>query len=231
LKCYHNPKKRLPTMFLVVCATEFELQPLLDRINPEKGCWMSLVTGVGMVETTLSLTRLLEKQNKNIHAVFNFGVAGAYIHDKKKGAELLEICLAEQEYFGDFGICYTDRIEPLGEHLVHRSRYSLDPYLLSSADTLLRENGLPAKRGNFVTVCGVSGSGNRGTMLGTQYEGLCENMEGAAVARICEEFQLPLLEMRVISNFVEDRDVAGWKLTEACSKAGKAAAILLKGLL
>ncbi len=218
-------------MFLVVCATEFELQPLLSRMNSETGGWISLVSGVGMVETTLSLTRLLEQQNKKIHAVLNFGVAGAYIHDKQEGADLLEMCLAEQEVFGDFGICHTDCIEPLGEHLLYRSHYSLDPGLLGRADALLQENGLPAKRGNFVTVCGVSASNNRGTMLGTQYDALCENMEGAAVARVCEEFQLPLLEMRVISNFVEDRDVTGWKLNEACSKAGKAAAILLEGFL
>jgi len=218
-------------MFLVVCATEFELQPLLERVNSEKGGWMNLVSGVGIVETTLSLTRLLDQHNEKIHAVFNFGVAGAYIHDKLKAAVLLEICLAEQESFGDFGICYPDRIEPLGEQLLHRSHYSLDQGLLSKADTLLQENGLRAKRGNFVTVCGVSASTNRGTMLGTQYDALCENMEGAAVARVCEEFQLPLLEMRVMSNFVEDRDVTGWKLAEACSVAGKTAAVLLKGLL
>lgn len=218
-------------MFLVVCATEFELQPLLERMNPEKGRWMSLVTGVGLVETTLSLTRLLEQQKNTVHAVFNFGVAGAYIHDKSNDADLLQICVAEHECFGDFGICHPDHIEPLGEQLLHRSHYSLDPGLLNLATSLLHEKDLSARCGNFVTVCGVSASNARGTMLARQYDGLCENMEGAAVARVCEAFQLPLLEMRVISNFVEDRDVAGWKLTEACSKAGDAAAVILKGLL
>ena len=36
-------------MFLVVCATEFELQPLLDALSPEQKEWIPLVTGVGMV--------------------------------------------------------------------------------------------------------------------------------------------------------------------------------------
>ncbi len=217
-------------MFLVVCATEFELQPLLEKVNPENQGWMSLITGVGMVETTLSLTRFLEQQRGQIHTVLNFGVGGAYKCHGREGAGLLEICLAEQEVFGDFGVCHVDHIEPLGEHLLHRSHYSLDPDLLNKADTLLQENGFSVKRGNFVTVCGVSATENRGTMLGTQYDGLSENMEGAAVARVCEEFNLPLLEMRAISNFVEDRDIKRWKLTEACSQAAKAAAILLKGL-
>jgi len=57
-----------------------------------------------------------------------------------------------------------------------------------------------------------------------------ENMEGGAVARVCEAYNLPLLEMRAISNYVEDRDLGRWKLHEACDEAGRAAAILLKGL-
>ncbi|MCK5069525.1 MAG: hypothetical protein KAR01_03255, partial [Desulfocapsa sp.] len=94
----------------------------------------------------------------------------------------------------------------------------------------LHEHGLKIRRGNFVTVCGVSATVSRGAMLMRQYDGLCENMEGAAVARVCEEYNLPLLEMRTISNFVEERDLTRWKLHEACDEAGKAAAILLKGL-
>ena len=76
----------------------------------------------------------------------------------------------------------------------------------------------------------MSATVSRGAMLMRQYDGLCENMEGAAVARVCEEYNLPLLEMRTISNFVEERDLTRWKLHEACDEAGKAAAILLKGL-
>jgi len=221
-------------MFLVVCATEFEIQSLLDLSTPVQGEWTSLVTGVGMVETTLNLTRFLEGQGINkdqkVHAVLNFGVGGAYIRDGKESADLLDVCLARQEIFGDFGICYLDRMEPLAEHLLHRTHYNLDSDLLDRAETLLKENDLTVRRGNFVTVCGVSATKSRGVMLGRQYGGLCENMEGAAVARVCEEFDLPLLEMRTISNFVEERDIARWKLQEACDRAGKAAAILLKGL-
>jgi futalosine hydrolase len=217
-------------MFLVVCATEFELQPLLDALPPEQKEWIPLVTGVGMVETTLCLTRFLEQQGEKIHAVLNIGVAGAYLRDEKEGADLLEICLAEEEIFGDFGICHPDRIEPLAQHLLHRSHYLLDSSLLEKATTILTENGLSPRRGKFVTVCGVSATASRGTMLGSQYDALCENMEGAAVARVCEEYGLPLLAMRTISNFVEERDLTRWKLSEACEQAGNTAAVLLKGL-
>ncbi len=221
-------------MFLVICATEFELQSLLDCSVCKADEWMSLVTGVGMVETAFNLTRFLEKEKSEseyeIHAVLNFGVAGAYLADEEKQADLLQVCLAEKEFFGDMGICYPDRMEPLAEDLLHRFQYVLDSDLLNRAESLLEENGLQVRRGNFVTVCGVSATASRGAMLRQRYDALCENMEGAAVARICEEYMLPLLEMRAVSNYVEDRDLTRWKLKEACDQAGKAAAMLLKGL-
>jgi futalosine hydrolase len=219
-------------MFLVVCATEFEMHALTDRIKPRQDKWVMLVAGVGLVETALSLGRFLEQQkNKGeIQAVLSFGVAGAYLREDTKSAALLEICLAEQESFGDFGICHADHIEPLAKDLIHRTSYKLDAGLLDKAEALLSRESLPAKRGNFITVCGVSGTKHRGDILCSQYDALCENMEGAAVARVCEAFNLPLLEMRTISNFVEDRDLTKWKLKDACEQAGKAAAILLKGL-
>jgi len=219
-------------MILVVCATEFEMQALTDLVTPRQDEWCSLVTGVGMVETTLSISRFLEQQeNKNkFQSVFNFGVAGAYLRKNKESADLLEVCLAEQEVFGDFGICHPDHIEPLAEHLMYSTTYKLDEKLLDNAEALLLQENLQVMRGNFVTVCGVSGTKSRGDILCSQYDGLCENMEGAAVARVCDAFNLSLLEIRTISNFVEDRDLARWKLADACVEAGKAVAILLKGL-
>ena len=61
-------------------------------------------------------------------------------------------------------------------------------------------------------------------MLAEQFQGLCENMEGAAVARVCAGFNLPCLELRCISNFVEDRNTGHWKMKEACRRAGTIAA-------
>ncbi len=218
-------------MFLAACATEFEMQPLLNLLRPQEGEWLSLVTGVGTVEATLCLTRFLEQHAEQVSGVLHFGVGGAYVCSQKGQADLLDICLADNEVFGDFGICFQDRIEPLGEQMQYRKRYPLDRGLLDSAGKILEEHGFFYRRGNFVTVCGVSATVERGAMLGKQYNAICENMEGAAVARVCEEYSLPLLELRAISNFVEDRDLDRWKLAEACECAGRATACLLPNLI
>lgn len=218
-------------MILVVCATELELQPLLDRVPADEKQWTPLVCGVGVVETTLSLSRMLEQSNEAFTAVLHFGVAGAYIADSGQTTKLLDICLAEEELLGDFGICHSDRIEPLPEHLVHKSRYALDKNLLKQCAKVLTKQNIAFQQGTFVTVAGVSATSERGRMLREQYDALCENMEGAAVARVCEAFSLPLLELRCISNYVEDRDLSRWKLQDACLHAARCSATFLQELL
>ncbi len=218
-------------MILIVCATEFELQPLLEIVPADESRWASLVCGVGVVEATLSLSRMLEQRKGEFNAVLHFGVGGAYIPASDESVKLLDICLAKEELFGDFGICHNDQIESLPEHLVHQSRYPLDAGLRKQCIQLLEKKHIILKQGTFVTVAGVSGTAKRGKMLRHQYDGLCENMEGAAVARVCEEFSLPLLELRCISNYVEDRDLSRWKLQEACRDAAVCTAAFLQELL
>lgn len=218
-------------MILVVCATELELLPLLDLLPADDAQWMSFVCGVGVVETTLHLSRFLAEQQNAFTAVLHFGVAGAYLAEAETEVDLLDICMAEQELFGDFGICHRDHFEALPDHLVHRSTYNLDRALLQNCLGVLGEQNIPCRQGGFVTVAGVSATAERGRQLKNQYDALCENMEGAAVARVCEEFSIPLVEMRCISNFVEDRNLSRWKLNDACRRAAWVAAKLLQELI
>ena len=98
------------------------------------------------------------------------------------------------------------------------------------AEAVLAGGRMACRRGTFVTVSCVSGTSRRGDLLARQHQGLCENMEGAAAARVCREFGLPFLELRCVSNLVEERDLRKWRLREACDRCGEAAALLLQGL-
>lgn len=219
-------------MILVVAATEIEMEPFLSLIGDGRDC-LSCVAGIGPVETSVRLTSFIQQSGKKdeIEAVVNFGVAGAYLsHQEVKKISLLDLCLAEREILGDFGICFEDHVEALPGELKVRNRFQLDMELLVKAKRILSKNNLAFHCGDFITVNCTSGTGKRGRNLFEQFGGLCENMEGAAIARVCEEFSLPLLEIRCISNMVEDRDVSRWKLREACEKAAYIAALLVKQL-
>lgn len=214
-------------MYLAVAATDFEMEPFQAACRT--GRLDSLVAGVGPVETTVRLMSFLQGSGTRYKGVIHFGVGGAYIDSAgTPAAGLLDICLAETEVLGDLGISLEDGIEKItGPGLSVQDSFIMDAELLQMAGQALDAAGLPFRAGNFVTVSCASGTAARGTMLAERYNGLCENMEGAAVARVCREFSLPCLEVRCISNMVEDRDTSRWKLKQACRGAGEAAAAIV----
>lgn len=220
-------------MILAVAATEFEMNPFLHLLaeDGEAPFCFTLIAGVGPVETALRLTRYLERCDSRIDKVLNFGVAGAYLSallSKGDNAEILDLCLAEQESLGDFGICFADHIEAFDEKLSASTVFPLDQSLLQQAGEILAHHQIVYRCGNFVTVSATSATRQRGAMLAARFQGLCENMEGAAAARVCAEFSLPLLEVRAVSNLVEDRNLTHWKMAEACSTVAGAAALLVR---
>lgn len=227
-------------MILAVAATEIEMAPFLAQstetielagLAGEDFTCRTLVTGVGPVETAFRLTRFLCESEEQFDAVIQFGVGGAYIlPDKSRQPELLDICLAEREVAGDFGICLGESMEYLDSSLTGEIVHSMDGSLLKRCQAVFDRLGVSYHTGLFITVNGITGTRNRGEMLQSRWNGLCENMEGAAVARVCREFNLACAELRCISNYVEDRDPTTWRLQEACLKAAHCANKLIKGM-
>ncbi len=216
-------------MFLVTAATHFELAAF-SRCCPASSAWAGLCTGVGPVETATRLTSFLATCHQPIEGVVNMGVGGAYFREAG-GAGLGDLCVAHREVLGDLGICMGERVVPLtGENLDVHDAFFLHSPFLQQVCLLLAEAGYIFHQGTFVTVSCVSGTRRRGDALQRQYQALCENMEGAAAARACHHFQLPLAEVRCISNMVEDRNPKNWCLREACNRCGQAVAQVVKGL-
>ncbi|WP_163338029.1 futalosine hydrolase [Desulfopila sp. IMCC35008] len=219
-------------MILVVAATEMELRPFIKEMGPSGKGWETLISGVGPIETAVRLGSYLAGENRRIDSVFNFGVGGAYIPPQPQPTiPLLSVCLAEREIFGDLGICHGEKVEYFSETLSVENVFSLDRCLLDRVFRILETYQVESYLGTFVTVNSASGRLARGDFLRQRWNGICENMEGAAVARVCREVRIPLVEMRVISNLVEDRDPSKWLLRESCERAGKVGALIVKELI
>lgn len=217
-------------MYLVTAATDFEMAAFCSQYGESRKL-ATFVTGVGPVETATRMASFLATFPHKVSCVINIGIGGAYL-GHPHGAELLDLCLAEREILGDFGICFDGRIEPFAEKgLGGKYDFMLDQSLLLQVAAILDGHEISYKVGNFVTVNGASATERRGRMLGDLHHGLCENMEGAAVARVCDEFSLPLVELRCISNLVEDRDRENWQVKPAAAKCAEAAAMVLRGML
>lgn len=224
-------------MILVTTATEIEMVPLIKKWD-QAGAPLSsfgiepLIVGVGPAATSFSLTKRLSGASSNISLVLNFGVGGAYIQPRGiLQPQLLDICLAEYEVFGDLGISVGDRFEYLDCELTGRLDIPMKGTELDRAETILRSSGIPTHRGTFVTVSSVSGKRKRGEQLRSRWNGLCENMEGASIAMVSREYGLPVVEIRAVSNYVEDRDTSSWKLLEACESAADAARLILEDVI
>lgn len=218
-------------MIVAVAATQMELAPFLAAAEAEGRHWPHLITGVGVLETMATLGGYLARTHSQCLAVLQFGVGGGYPAEPGgDGAMVLDVCLAVSEVFGDFGICHADRMEYFGPPLGGAARLELVSPLLDRTEEVLVARGIACRRGHFISVNGVSATAARGRMLRDRWQGICENMEGVAAARLCRQYGLPLVELRVISNLVEDRDLNDWQLSEACRRAGELAALLMREL-
>lgn len=214
-------------MILAVIATEFESSYFIQEVNTD---WFeTLICGVGPVESALKLTRFLEKRAEDVSLIFHFGIGGAYIRKDELSCRMLDICIAEHEIFGDLGIHFPHRIDELPSEFFQK-KFALDKYSAAMAEEILINRGISYRKGTFITVSSVSGTRSRGDIFVDQYDGLCENMEGAAIVRVAEEYHIPVLEIRCISNMVEDRNLQNWKMNQACLKMGKTAATVMDEL-
>lgn len=169
-------------------------------------------SGVGQTAMSLQLTRLLERYPAE--AVLLCGCGGSYPGSTLRNGEL---AIATAEFFGDLGVtCENDFFHlseldipqnPEQELIVQRS-YLLPSPLLDHARKILPQ----ALCGTFVTVNSCSGHETLSNELQQRSGGICENMEGAAAAQVCAEYDIPLLELRGISNPTGSRDPQQWNI-------------------
>jgi futalosine hydrolase len=199
-------------MLLVAAATDNEILPLKQFLSDSEH-FEVLVTGMGPVAAAANLSNYLALHRSIIHGVINIGVGGAYVGS---GLNLLDICLAQQEVFGDFGISLHDEILDFEPGLSQQSSPLLiDNELVLDIKNILRTLDVEYNKANFVTVNCCSGIKKRGEYLRDKFVAGCENMEGAAVVMVCNTFEIPCVELRCISNLVEDRNTSNWMLEDA----------------
>jgi len=177
------------------------------------------LTGIGKVNAAIVTTQLLERFNPTL--IVNTGCGGAY---PGSGLAVGDLAVATAEIYGDEGVLTPTgwhNLEIIGIPSVERkgNRYSNEfPLSMERAAKVFlfaTSLGLPAKRGKFVTVSTCSGTALRGCELESRFSGICENMEGAAIAHTALLYDTPFLEVRGISNMVEDRDISKWDIPRA----------------
>jgi futalosine hydrolase len=192
-----------------------------------------LAGGMGKTNVAQALTALAETQA--LSGVVGFGVGGAY---PGSGLHPGEVALATAQVYGDEGVAapggWLDT-EGIGIPLCDRpglrrfNEFPIDPARLAAAVAALRAVDIEPVAGTFVTVSCCSGTAARGEELALRFDAVCETMEGAACAHVAALYDLPYLEVRGISNLVEDRELSRWRLHDGAHAAAEAVIALARG--
>ena len=176
---------------LIVAATRSEITS--DKISDLP----ILITGVGMVNTAINLTK--ELNNNDYDLVVNMGVAGCFLDEIKIG-EVVEVV---EDYFSEIGFEDGDSFSEFSDFEIKTE------YKVEEKTRLRKVKG--------ITVNTVHGNENSIHNIVESLHPDIESMEGAAVFKVCEEMRVSCIQIRSISNKVEKRNKESWNLPLAIS--------------
>ena len=171
---------------LLVAATEQEIN---SSLFSDKSI---LITGVGMVDTMLYLTKHLSKRNYAL--VVNIGIAGSF-NDSLMIGDVVEVV---EDNFSEIGF---------------EDGNSFSEFIdLDVTNTFKTEGRTNLKQVKAITVNTVHGNENSIRDIVNRLNPDIESMEGAAIFAVCKEFSIPCVQIRAISNKVEKRNKANWDI-------------------
>lgn len=196
---------------LLCAATPFEIQPTINflQLNKQEDNIEVLITGVGLLATTFSLTQKLRQQKPEM--MIQAGIAGSF----DVQLPLTGTVIVEHDTVGDWGVM---------EDGVFRSIFNLgliapnekpwtEQWLVNPHEALMTP--LNCKRVKGISVNEITTDINRIFYLKNELGATVESMEGAAFHYIGLQEDIPFLQLRSISNYAGERDKTKWQLKES----------------
>lgn len=185
---------------LVVAATQAEIAPTLAHFEIASNSFIEtenfdvLITGVGMVATAFSLGQKLSKQ---YNLVLNVGIAGSFDREIALG----EVVNITHDTFAELGAEDYDNFITLPQLGFGENTFSSTTEIV-----------LDLKKMKGITVNKVHGNAQSIEKTIQRYQPQTESMEGAAVFYACQQLDIPALQIRSISNYVEPRNRESWQI-------------------
>lgn len=221
---------------LVTAATILEVQPFLQFLDLESqkvsahqyrlaNCDIQiLIAGIGMMHYAYSLGHYLATNRPDM--ALQAGIAGSFRREWALGS----VVMVEREYLADLGAEDQDQFKDLFD--IHLWQPSQHPFtgnaLVNTFANLPHRPNLPKATG--VSVNMVSGSTPTITRLESKYMPDVESMEGAAFHYACLSENIPFLQIRSISNYVEIRDKSKWNIPLAVKQLNDELIAIIKSL-
>ncbi len=223
---------------LIVAATTLEIDPLIahlqetyTRLSDQElsfaGESLTIrvgICGIGLMATAFNLGRLLS--SNTFDCVLQLGIAGAYPSAK--------IPLGSAVYVT------TERVGDLGVSAKNGDFLTLQQIGLEESSAGILPGNPPPDLAAFIQQLqhaeGISINHNTGDAgcrdrFAIKPETIVtESMEGAALHYVCAALEIPFVQIRSISNWVEPRDKSRWQMGAAIKNLNKTAIDLLQYL-
>jgi futalosine hydrolase len=194
---------------LLTAATKAEIEPLISFFgsgNETIACGNNsisiVITGVGMIATAYALGSELALRKYDL--AINAGIAGSFDPSVRHG----EIVLVKEDHFAELGAENNKEFLTIDEMGFGKSRMVpfdiYEPKITSLLSVLKQVKG--------ITVNTVHGNKESIQSIVKRLDPQIETMEGAAFFYACNQVNLPSIQIRGISNEVEQRNTANWNI-------------------
>jgi len=214
---------------LIVAATTFEIEPFLNKLTfvqktndfIQKYRFKDtsidvLIPGLGMMVTAFQMGRQFSREKYDL--AINAGICGSYTQTVSIGdvVEIIEDCVPElgaedREWFlsiFDLGLLDPDSAPYINGKLI--TSFKTESKVLEK---------LPKVKG--ITVNTVHGNTQSIERVRSLFSPVTESMEGAAFLYSCLHSNVSNVQIRAVSNFVEERDRSRWDLDLALKNLNK----------
>ncbi|OQY03499.1 MAG: futalosine hydrolase [Bacteroidetes bacterium 4572_117] len=212
---------------LLISATTFEIKKIIDDLHFDviNDSFYSkkigdnsvdiLISGIGIAFTVYSLTKALNR--KKYDFVLNVGIVGAFADWLKIG----DVVQVTSEEFGDLGIRSKNSFSSLFDTgFIKPNEFPFtDGKLINKNNAVLLLFDTESVVG--LTVNSVNGNKNEIEEIKRKFKADIESMEGAAVFYVCLMENVAFVQIRSVSNYVEERNKANWDIPLAIDNLTK----------
>lgn len=205
---------------LIVSATEKEIFPLKSKLITLQSKHSNLIsyqynslfvdvliTGIGSIFTTYCLTKILT--NNSYDLIINAGIAGSFNPDLTIG----DVLFVKSDLFGDLGIEDSQSFSTLFEKgFISESEFPFTNSMLINSTVFENSFLKNIKEISAITVNTTHGNAEYAKRFKEKFKSDIETMEGAAFFYVCILQKVKYIQIRAISNYVEEREKANWNI-------------------
>ena len=201
---------------LIVVASKIEIEPLLKMLvfvekktnnlssyNYRNKKIDILITGIGSTETAYHLTKTLISEKYDF--CINAGICGSF-KNKLKIGEVVNII---QDEFADVGIADKHDFFTLFDmNFIEKDEFPFKNSVLVNEKSI----NFNIKKVKAITVNSTSGNIEQIEKRIKKFNPDTESMEGATFFYICKSENIQSLQIRAVSNYIEERNKNNWNI-------------------